>query len=47
MSRFRAPRCRVPKHRYNTLVLHPLGEDQEKIAHLRGKEVYVIVLSDE
>lgn len=40
-------KCSVIKYRKKYIALYPLGKDKEKIKHLRGKTVYVLVIAED
>ncbi|MEM2752359.1 MAG: hypothetical protein QXI94_04645 [Sulfolobales archaeon] len=47
MARIELVRCSVIKYRRGGHFLYPLGRDKEKIKHLHGKEVYVLIVAEE
>ncbi|MEM1911128.1 MAG: hypothetical protein QXU78_04890 [Sulfolobales archaeon] len=46
MARVEMVRCSIIKYRKKDIVLYPLGRDKEKIKHLHGKEVYVLIIAE-
>ncbi|MEM0196037.1 MAG: hypothetical protein QXK66_00120 [Sulfolobales archaeon] len=46
MARAEIVRCSIIKYRKKDIVLYPLGRDKEKIKHLHGKEVYVLIVAE-
>ncbi|MEM4836580.1 MAG: hypothetical protein QXX40_05865 [Sulfolobales archaeon] len=47
MARAKIVRCSIIKYRKKDTVLYPLRRDKEKIKHLHGKEVYVLIIAEE